>query len=94
MRFPQSLSIWENHSQGNVMVEILNRDFHCPYLLRVPGKTSHRNGGDIELQRFGGYRKCDHECSLSDYLVIDIFLYQASDTSPVTNIKAIRQLLK
>ena len=38
--------------------------------------------GDTEL----------HENPFSDYLVIDIFLYPASDTSPCINLKAIKQL--
>ena len=35
--------------------------------------------GDIAFQRFGGSRKCCHECSLCVYLVIDNFVYVLSD---------------
>ena len=41
---------------------------------------------DIIFKRIGGYRKCHYDHPLGVNLVIDIFVYQASDTSSLYTI--------
>ena len=40
----------------------------------------------LHFQRFGGYKSVVNECSLGVNLVIDIFVYVASDTLPLYKI--------
>ena len=50
-------------------------------------ESNHTIGyGDIAFKFFLGYRKCRHKCSLGVNLVIDNFIYVASDTSPLYQI--------
>ena len=44
------------------------------------------------VSRIEGYRKCCHECSLGDYLVIDNFVCTFWCFTPVSSFKAIGQL--
>ena len=76
------MNIAHNHSSNPK--EVISGHYFTPVSnFKDIGQYSY---GYIAFQRFGGYRKCHHECSWGVNLVIDNFGYVASNTSSLYQI--------